>query len=147
MYETAAQCWADSMRCGFLLCTTPPFSLAQATGEVEAMRLSLDHKPTDPDERARIEATGGAVSCGQLDASIGFEPPRVYRNLGQRRCYFNAIPLYCSTTSLLCYYTPFCGQPDASIGFEPPRVFRNLGQRRCYFTAIPLYYSITSLLS
>ena len=48
------------------------------------VRLSVDHRPTDPIERQRIEAAGAAVWEGCDDPQHGVEPARVYRDLGQR---------------------------------------------------------------
>jgi len=53
-------------------------------GDSVAIRLSVDHRPTDPIERQRIEAAGAAVWEGCDDPQHGVEPARVYRDLGQR---------------------------------------------------------------
>jgi serine/threonine protein phosphatase PrpC len=55
------------------------------TGQLYAIRLSLDHKPTDPQELARITAAGACVWEGVKDHEEGYEPPRVYRDLHNRR--------------------------------------------------------------
>lgn len=47
-------------------------------GQLRAIRLSTDHKPTDPEERERIESFGAEVFEGNSDP---YEPARIYRSL------------------------------------------------------------------
>tara|TARA_B100000795_G_scaffold31464_1_gene20741 strand:- start:152 stop:718 length:567 start_codon:yes stop_codon:yes gene_type:complete len=46
-------------------------------GKLEALRLSVDHKPDDPSEMQRVQACGAHVSPGKTDP---FEPARLYRD-------------------------------------------------------------------
>eukprot|EP01127_Copromyxa_protea_P006060 TRINITY_DN15871_c0_g1_i1.p1 TRINITY_DN15871_c0_g1~~TRINITY_DN15871_c0_g1_i1.p1 ORF type:complete len:372 (-),score=68.83 TRINITY_DN15871_c0_g1_i1:95-1072(-) len=42
----------------------------KADGQYEAIQCTTDHKPTDPAERARIEAAGGSVSLQRVDGQL-----------------------------------------------------------------------------
>ena len=46
-------------------------------GELEAVRLSIDHKPDTPSEMARVHACGAYVSPAKTSP---FEPARLYRD-------------------------------------------------------------------
>ena len=51
--------------------------VAGLLGSGGAVRLSIDHKPSDPSETCRIQTAGGSVEFGRLDGSLA-----VSRSLG-----------------------------------------------------------------
>ena len=60
-----------------------------------AMPLSVDHKPTAPVEKARVEASGGAVFRGRVNGDLGvaralgdyrFKDRKVCGEVESRRC-------------------------------------------------------------
>ena len=52
------------------------------SGELDALRLSFDHKPNEPSEKVRLEAFGSFVSPGSDEP---FEPSRLYRDASRLR--------------------------------------------------------------